>query len=120
MNTVPKAHPPATMCHQNGTAKYGLVAEPMKLNRLAIAIVPAATPVISRHEPTPVAIRMTAPTRQASADVSPIDPFSKPTKACHQDRLRSAIGPVAWRICESTVAPEKPSTATLGGTAVHT
>ena len=63
---------------------------------------------------------MTAPIRHASAEVSPIDPFSKPTKACHHDRLRSAMGPVAWRICASTVAPEKPSTANPGGTAVHT
>ena len=71
MHTVPKAQPPATMCHQNGTAKYGLVAEPIALKSVAMPIVPIATAAIDRHEPTPVAIRITAPIRHASADVSP-------------------------------------------------
>ena len=37
----------------------------------------------------PVAIRMAAPIRQASAEVSPIDPGMSPRKACIQETLPS-------------------------------
>ena len=86
MNTVPNAQPPSTMCHQKGTPKYGLVAEPIRLNVVAIPIVPSVTAAIVRHEPMPVTISSTAPIRQASAEVSPIEPGSRPTNAVHHDR----------------------------------
>ena len=63
---------------------------------------------------------MTAPIRQASAEVSPIEPGSRPTNDVHHDSGRSAKLPVICRICASAVAPEKPSTASSFGTAVHT
>ncbi len=71
MNTVPKAQLPSTMCHQKGMAKKGLVFEPMALKSRAIATVPIVTPAMIRHEPTPVTMRITAPMRHASAEVSP-------------------------------------------------
>ena len=74
------------MCHQNGTPKYGFVAEPIRLNAVAIAIVPSVTPAIVRHEPMPVTISSTAPSRHASAEVSPIEPGSSPTNAVHQEK----------------------------------
>ena len=37
-----------------------------------------------RQDPTPVMIRITAPTKQASADVSPMEPGINPMKASHQ------------------------------------
>ena len=86
MKTVAKAQPPATMCHQKGMPISGLVAEPMALSTEAMATVPSVTPAIVRHEPTPVAIRITAPIRQASAEVSPRLPGSKPPKATIQGR----------------------------------
>ena len=48
MNATPKAQPPSTMCHQNGTAKYGLVVEPMPFSSEAMPMVPSATPAIVR------------------------------------------------------------------------
>src|SRR5512134_3656268 len=120
MNTVPKAQPPSTMCHQNGTPNHGFVCEPIALKTSDIAIVPTATPAIERHDAIRVTSSSTAPSRQASAEVSPIDPGSSPMNAFHHEKPADSNGCVITRICPRSVAPEKPSTATSGGTAVQT
>src|SRR5512145_2441339 len=120
MNATPKAQPPSTMCHQNGTAYHGLVCEPIALNTSAMAMVPSAQPTMIRHEPTLVTAMMTAPIRQANADVSPIEPGSKPKKARNHEKPAVSNGCVITRSWPSSVAPEKPSIAAPSGTAVHT
>ena len=75
-----------------------------------MAAVPRATLSMMRHDPTPLTISTTAPSRQASADVSPIDPGTNPTKASHQVMpcVTPAVPPsVAWA---RPVAPLTPST----------
>ncbi len=59
-----------------------------------------------RHEPTFVTAMITAPIRQASADVSPIEPGSKPKKARNQEKSVVSKGWVSTRSWPSTVAPE--------------
>src|SRR5512144_2187467 len=120
MKAMPKAQPPSTMCHQNGTAYHGFVCEPIALNSSAIATVPSTAPTMMRHEPTLVKAMIAAPIRQANADVSPIDPGSNPKKARDHEKPAASNGCVITRICPSSVAPEKPSTAAPAGTAVHT
>ena len=114
MNAMPKAQPPSTMCHQNGTANHGLVCEPIALNSSDMAMVPSTPPTMMRHEPTSVTAMITAPIRQASAEVSPIDPGSKPMNAFNHEKPAVSNGCVITRICPSSVAPEKPSTAAPG------
>ncbi len=93
MKAMPKAQPPSTMCHQNGTPNQGLVDEPIALNSSAIAMVPSVdTRAIVRHEPTLVTAMMIAPIRQASAEVSPIEPGSRPMNAFHQEKPACSNG----------------------------
>jgi Na+-transporting NADH:ubiquinone oxidoreductase subunit NqrB len=77
-------------------------------------------PTMIRHEPTLLTAMITAPIRQASADVSPIDPGSNPSNARNHEKPAVSNGCVITRSWPSTVAPEKPSTAAPAGTAVHT
>ncbi len=120
MKAMPNAQPPSTMCHQNGTAYHGLVCEPIALNSSAMAMVPSTPPTMIRHDPTLLTAMITAPIRQASADVSPIDPGSNPKNARNHENPAVSNGCVITRNWPSTVAPEKPSTAAPAGTAVHT
>ena len=85
-----------------------------------MATVPSATPAMIRHEAMRVASSSTAPARQASAEVSPSEPGSRPTNAFHHDQCRSTSGCALVRSWPSSVAPEKPSTVVPGGTAVQT
>ena len=73
-----------------------------------------------RHEPMPVTMRITAPIRQASAEVSPMLPGSRPPKATSHGKSWCDAGGCIWRNCDSTVAPEKPSCVAAMGTAVQT
>jgi len=84
MNTVPNAQPPRTTCQANGMAKAGLVSDPMTLSRVAMPAVPTTTPSMVLQDPIRETIRITAPTRQSSADVSPIEPAMNPRKASIQ------------------------------------
>ncbi len=85
-------------------------------------MVPTATPAMIRQEPTPVTMRIAAPIRHASAEVSPSEPGSRPMNAFIHERPRAASpnGTVKERIVASRVAPEKPSTAFAPFTATHT
>lgn len=75
MKTVPNAKPPTTKCHQGGIWNIALFELPAKaLNTKAMATPPITVPVIIRHEPMPVAIKIAAPIRHASVLVSPIEP----------------------------------------------
>ena len=85
-----------------------------------MAMVPSTAPTMMRHEPTLVTPMITAPIRHASAEVSPIEPGSKPKNARNHENPAASNGCVITRICPSKVAPEKPSTAAPSGTAVHT
>ena len=111
MNTRPKAQPPSTMCHSKGTFISGFVAEFMALSNCTISNEPTAPDTMMRHEPIPVATKTSAPMRQASVDVSPIEPGTKPRNACIQLTLppASASGPVS-AASASQVAPLLPST----------
>ena len=62
-----------------------------------------------RQEPTPETISTRAPTRQASTEVSPIDPGTRPMKASHglTDATTSGLPPSVARA--SSVAPLTPS-----------
>ncbi len=74
-----------------------------------MAKVPRATPVIVRHDATPVPTKTTAPRRQARVEVSPIDPGMSPTKA----RVQSAVVRASAERAApaSNVAPESASTS---------
>ena len=105
MKTVPNAQPPITRCQAGFTSKKGFVADPIAFSPAAIARVPAATPSMMRHEPTPVPTSSAAPARQASTEVSPMEPGTKPTSACLQSKS-AAISAVPPRVATaSAVAP---------------
>jgi len=79
-----------------------------------MAAVPPTTPSMVCQDPIRVTIRITAPIRHSSADVSPIEPGMKPMKASHhwvEPIWPSVCGPSAVARA-SQVAPEKPSTPT--------
>ncbi len=70
-----------------------------------------------RQDPTPVKTSTAAPSRQASVEVSPIEPGTRPRKACVQlePGAAKASGPVAAALA-SQVAPLAPSTEVSAAT----
>jgi hypothetical protein len=66
-----------------------------------------------RHEPMPVPTSKAAPNRQASAEVSPIDPCMVPRKACDQETSIDSHAFLDVRHGQGSqgVAPLNPSTA---------
>src|SRR5690554_5634785 len=115
INTIPKAKPPKTKCHQNGIANIGLVSEPMLLNSKLVAIIPTITPAIIRHEAIRVHNNKAAPIKIAKVDTSPILPCRLPKKASAQVMVLPQASTMASRppvaAKPSGVAPLKPSTA---------
>jgi hypothetical protein len=94
----------------------GLVSDPAWFRRTESSTVPITTPPMMRQEPMPVTTSTTAPSRQASADVSPMEPGTSPRKACRNEAPSSAPGIAAARA--RCVAPLKPSTPTKSA-AIH-
>ena len=75
MKTMPKAKPPSTRCQYQGIANIGLVSLPMALNSSVVATMPTNTPAMMRHDAMPrVDQDQATPSRQASVEVSPIEP----------------------------------------------
>ena len=49
MNIMPKAKPPSTRCQYQGMENIGLVAEPIRLNSVAVSTMPIMTPATIRR-----------------------------------------------------------------------
>jgi hypothetical protein len=63
----------------------GLASEAKILRSEDIPTIPRVMESIILQEPIPVAIRMAAPIKQASVEVSPIDPGINPRKESHHE-----------------------------------
>ncbi|MNH39998.1 hypothetical protein D3C79_1012460 [compost metagenome] len=93
-----------------------MVAEPMLLNRKAVAIMPSITPATMRQEATRPNRIIAPPIRIISVETSPTEPGMLPRKASIQlidwpvaTLLRLCAPPTLH--CARGVAPEKPSAA---------
>ncbi|MNP43053.1 hypothetical protein D3C76_1368510 [compost metagenome] len=84
INIMPKAKPPSTRCQYHGMANIGLVAEPIRLNSVAVRIMPSMTPATMRQEATRPNRMMAPPIRIISVETSPIEPGMVPIKASNQ------------------------------------
>ena len=82
MNTVPNAKPPTTRCQSGFISNVRFDSLPMAKRSVDRLTAPMTTLSMIFQDPTPVTIRIAAPIRQASVDVSPIDPCMVPRKAC--------------------------------------
>ena len=97
INTAPKANEPMHKCQMGDNSKKAMVVSvATQLNMAAMVTVPRMQPIIIRQLPTPVPIRMAAPTIQANTDVSPMLPGISPTNEFHNDtpadsRLRETL-----------------------------
>lgn len=84
MNIMPKANPPSTRCQYQGMENIGLVAEPMKLNIVAVNTMPIITPATMRHDATRPKRMMAPPSKIISVETSPTEPGMLPIKASSQ------------------------------------
>ena len=113
MNTAPKAQAAEHHVPPERHAEERVGARSRPRSAAAIPLPNRAnTPNMMRQEPMPETIRIAAPIKQPRAEVSPIDPGTRPTKASHQVTqafVVSALWPFT-AASASQVAPLTPST----------
>ena len=95
INTAPKAKDPINRCQMGVTSKKGIVdSVATKLNKPAIKTAPKTQDNMVRQLPTPVPIRIAAPTKQNNTEVSPILPGINPMKQSTKKIQRTESHPL--------------------------